>query len=313
MTESQLVGEAQPREITAVICHYNPTRHVYLQHLVGLCVATLRRVPDERLTILVCDGSPEPDRQLAASLSDNRAGYLHAGRELTFGGTYNLGVEAARTEYVVLVANDILISSPQIRKLVAELRDGVGCVIPYLARSDYATQAARRTRVPRRCYPSSMTLNVNAFRRDVLRSVGSVPEELSGCFNDMVIFQRLRNQGYRIALVNVQQVDHLRSVTLRISSHVDYERDLAIAPTLAPDLFRGVRSKGQRNSRARLYANQAQCPLPRLLWLLVSRVPWTLNWYRGLGYQAAWLEPYLACTLADCRRDLLSLRRRRST
>ncbi len=312
MTASQVVSGTKPAHITAVICHYNPTRHVYLRYLVSLCVAALRRVPDEFLTILVCDGSPEPDGQLAATLDGSNARYLHAGRPLSFGGTYNLGIEAAQTEYVVLIANDILISSPQVRQLVMELRDEVGCAIPYLTRSDYATQCTRRSRVPPRCYPASMTLNVNAFRRDVLRNAGSVPEELSGCFNDMVMFQRLRNRVCRIALVNVGHVDHLRAITRLISSNLSYERDLATAPSLAPDLFHGIRPTQQRNTWARLYANAAQRPLSRLLWLLVGHVPWELSQHRGLGYLAAWIEPYLACKANDYRRALLRRRRRSS-
>jgi Glycosyl transferase family 2 len=156
-TADRLAPAPQLTDITAVICHYNPTRHVYLQHLVSLCVAALRRIPDERLTILVCDGSPESDPRLAESLRTSDACYLHADRQLTFGETYNLGIEAARTEHVVLVANDILISSRQVRRLVAEVRDDVGCAILYLARADYTTQNARRVKVPRLCYPASMT------------------------------------------------------------------------------------------------------------------------------------------------------------
>lgn len=308
MAAKRLIAEAP--DITAVICHYNPTRHVYLRHLVSLCVAALRRVPDERLSILVCDGSPEPDPQLAATLGASQACYLHAGRLLSFGGTYNLGIEAARTEYVVLVANDILISAPQVRQLVTEVRGDVACAIPYLTRSDYATQAARRSRVPFRCYPASMTLNVNAFRGDVLRGAGGVPEELSGCFNDIVMFQRLRDRGYRIALVDLKHVDHLRAITRLISSNLSYERDLATAPGLAPDLFHGIRPTEQKNLWARLYSKAAQRPLSRLLWLLVGRVPWELSQHGGLGYMAAWLEPYLTCTLDDYRRVLLRRLRR---
>jgi GT2 family glycosyltransferase len=297
-------------DITAVVCHYNPTRHAYLQHLVNLCVATLRRVPDDLLTIHVCDGSPEPDPQLATTLSASQACYLHAGRGLSFGETYNLGIEAVRTEHVVLLANDILISSVQVRRLVAEVRGDVACTIPYLTRSDYVAQTARRSRVPPRCYPASMTLNVNAFRSDVLRGVGGVPEELSGCFNDAVMFQRLRNQGYRIALVNVGHVDHLRAITRLFSSDLNFDRDLATAPSLAPDLFHGIRPKQQKNTWARLYANAAQRPLSRLLWRLVGWVPWELSQHRGLGSLAAWLEPYLACMPADYRRALLRSPRR---
>ncbi|MCI0574957.1 MAG: glycosyltransferase [Chloroflexi bacterium] len=285
-------------DMTAAICHYNPTRHPYLQRLASLCVAALQKVPDDHLTILVCDGSPEPDPTLAEMVTGDRVCYLHAGRQLSFGATYNLGVAAAQTDYVALIANDILISSLQLQRLAHELKGDVGCAMPYLIRSDYATQVARRARVPRRCYPASMTLNVNVFRRDVLQAAGQVPEELSGSFNDMVVFHRLQAQGYRIALVNVGEVDHLRAITRRIASNMAYEQDLAAAPALALDLFHGVQPGRQKNFWARLYANAAQYPLSRLLWRLVSAIPWQLNQQRGLGYAAAWLEPYLACDLS---------------
>jgi GT2 family glycosyltransferase len=283
-----------PVPITAVICHYNPTRHPYLQRLVGLCVGALERMPDEQLTILVCDGSPEPDPALAEQFTAPRLCYLHAGRQLSFGATYNLGIEAAETETVVLIANDILISSLQLQQLAAELRGNVACAIPYLSRSDYGTQVSHRGRVPRRSLPASMTINVNAFRRPILQSVGNVPEELSGCFNDAVIHHRLQAKGYRVALVNVGEVDHLRAITRRISSNLSYQRDLASCPGLAPDLFRGVYPERQKNFWAKLYANAAQTAGSRLLWRLISYTPWKLDQQHGLGYYAARLEPYVS-------------------
>lgn len=58
----------------------------------------MQKIPDEALQIFVCDGSPRPDPFVAESLAiyDN-VRYLHAGRQLSFGETYNLGIQAAET------------------------------------------------------------------------------------------------------------------------------------------------------------------------------------------------------------------------
>ncbi|MCA9989677.1 MAG: glycosyltransferase family 2 protein [Ardenticatenaceae bacterium] len=279
---------------TAVICHYNPTLNAYLRHLVCLCVASLQKIPDEALQIFVCDGSPRPDPFVAESLAiyDN-VRYLHAGRQLSFGETYNLGIQAAETPYVVLLANDVLISAKQVRRLVKELRGDVTCAVPYLNRADYATQISRRWRVPRRSYPASMTINVNAFVREALAAIGNVPEALTGCYNDAVIFHRLRQRGQRIALVNVGEVDHLRAITRRIATNLACAQDLAQAAALEPALFAGVQPQS-RNGWARMYANASQRRLPGLLWRLLSLLPWKLSEQHGLGYLVAWLEPYLS-------------------
>lgn len=280
--------------ISVIVCHYNPTLNPYLRHLVCLGVAAINKIPDNDLEILVCDGSSEADPFVAENLAiyDN-VRYLHGGRQLSFGETYNLGVRASTAEFVVLVANDVLISSLQIRRLVKGLSGRVACTIPFLTRADYATQIGRRARVPGRSLPSSMTINVNAFRRELLLEVGGVPEALSGGYNDAVIFYRLRQKGYQIVLLNVGEIDHLRAITRRIASNLAFDKDRQIAPTLEAGLFAGTRP-GQTNSWARVYANSAQRFWPRLLWRLISLMPWQVKEHRGLGYLVAWLEPYLS-------------------
>lgn len=284
---------AESNPLTAVICHYNPTGNPFLRRLVALGVAALQQDADPGLTVIVADGSPDPDRELAARLAGPHTRYLHAGRSLSFGATYNFGVAAAGTEVVVLLANDVIIAASQLRRLAAALEGNVACAIPYLTRSDYPTQLQRRRRVPKRCLPASMTFNVNAFRRDRLRAAGDVPEELSGFFNDVILFHRLRGQGDAIALVDVGEVDHLRAVTRRISSNTRFDQDCAAAPALAPDLFAGI-GPGTRNLWAHLYARSAQKPLARRLWGIVARTPRLLDPRRGLPFAVAMLEPYVA-------------------
>lgn len=289
-------------KITSVICHYNPPQDPYLRHLAGVCVHTQKQMADPDLAILLCDGSPEPDPALAAEFAaDPQVTYLHGGRQLSFGATYNMGVQAAESEFVVLIANDILILSRQIRALVDRLQGDVGCTIPYLLRSDYGPQVRRRQRVPKVAWPASMTFNVNAFRRPQLLEIGGVPEELSGYYNDAVVHHRLRARGLRIALVQVGQVDHLQAVTRRTvtaagsgQDRARYQRDLAQAQQLEPELFRGVDPQRQKNYWAHLYANSAQTRGSRWLWRAVSWWPRRLHQARGLGYWAGWLEPYFS-------------------
>lgn len=301
--------------VAVVICHYNPTQNQYLRQLVTLCCAALRRTPDDavcaqeiELDILVCDGSPERDETLAAQILASGGRYVHGGEQLSFGATYNLGVRSSTAPYVVLMANDVLISAAQVRKLIGEVqKDRIGCAICYLTKGDYYTQISRRLPVPRRCYPASMTLNVNAFRREILEDIGCVPEELSGCFNDMVMFFRLRQKGLRTVLVNLGEVPHLAMVTRKIATNLAWDRDLCTVPKLAPELFSKYKPKS-KNSWASLYAACAQNKRSKLLWTLVSYVPWKMKQSQSVAYWAAFVEPYL-CSDKSVMQCLISRRK----
>lgn len=295
--------------VAVVICHYNPTQNAYLRQLVLLCCVTLRRTAEDaacaegmQLDVIVCDGSPAPDEALASQLQAQGFRYLHDGRQLSFGETYNLGVRATSACYIALMANDVLISATQVHKLIGEVqRPGIGCAIPYLTKADYITQVHRRSHIPRRCYPASMTLNVNVFRRDVLEALGGVPEELSGCFNDMVMFYRLRRKGLATVLANVGEVPHLAMVTRKISTNLAWDRDFAELPNLMPELFRHYRA-GSKNAWASLYAGCAQRTPSRWLWALVSCVPWKMKQSQGVALWAARAEPLICCETGSWKR-----------
>jgi hypothetical protein len=87
---------------------------------------------------------------------------------------------------IVTLANDIFIEAKQIRRLAEEIKDDVGCAIPYLSVSDYGTQRMRRIAIPRRSFPNMMPFNVAAFSREALEKLGFIPEQMTGCCNDLV-------------------------------------------------------------------------------------------------------------------------------
>ncbi len=286
---------AADKDVTCVICHYNPTRSPLLRHVTLHCVASIVGERNWVPRVVVSDGSPQPDDFLRKALSEFEASYCHSGDELSFGKTYNQGLETAVTEFVVLVANDVFLTGPQIARLVNELRGTVGCTVPYLSFSDYVTQKYHEYILPSVCFPSSMTINVNAFRRAVLKSVGNVPEELSGCYNDVLIFHRLRRDGYRIGLVNAGPVTHLREATRKVSSNVKYESDEICVRQMYPDVL--PLSNPHRNYWPRLFARHSQCLAARTLWQMTASLPLHHRIDGPFMRFAGAVEPYLCCSL----------------
>ncbi len=285
--------------IEVVICHYNRGHAPHLRHMALHAAAFLLRDRPSDLRVLLVDGSPDPDAELARALPELGAQYVHCGRELSFGATYNTGIRSTSGPVVVLMANDILIEARQVRMLAAEVRDRVGCAIPYLSFSDYGAQRARRLRVPRRCFPTRMTLNVNAFSRDALERVGLIPEEMSGCFNDVVLSFRLREAGFRVVLRNVGRVTHLGRQTLKTgATSVAYEADARLfARQYAHYWRRGVV----------LFHRAAQRPGTRLLYRTVEALPARVADRLRL-WQFAWaFEPYLCAERGTAREALVRL------
>ncbi|MGD9526571.1 glycosyltransferase family 2 protein [Pseudonocardia sp.] len=169
-------------------------------------------------TIVLVDGSPTPDSELAATCEEIGARYHHAGRELGLAEGYNTGWRLLPEPFVGIMANDILphpISALDALLDMAE-RDDVGCAFPYLSVGDYVTQIVRSsvlrpTMVT--CEPASMTLNLNIFRRAVLEQVGGVDEGYVAGYYDPIMVLKIRELGYRVVLVGGATAMHVHALT----------------------------------------------------------------------------------------------------
>jgi GT2 family glycosyltransferase len=266
-------------------------------------VAFLCKTPlaESKLSVTVVDGSPQADSDLEAGLRALGVCYLHAGRELSFAETYNTGIRARSSPVVFTLANDVLIEARQVRTLAEEIGPTVACAMPYLTSCDYGTQRQRRLPVPRRCFPTAMTLNANAFSRPALEKVGFLPEDMTGCFNDVVLFIRLREQGYSVVLRNVGPVLHLGRQTLRAGmTRVSYEADATLFSERYPRYWLDGRilwHRAGQKSLARL-AHRVMNGLPR--GVVHSIRGWEWVW---------WAEPYLCAERGSFREGLTRLLR----
>lgn len=271
--------------VDIVVCHYNKTQALHMRYMSLYTMAFLCKDRPSNLNIILVDGSPVQDDPLAQELTAIGVQYFHCGRELSFAETYNEGIKRTSNPVVVTLANDIFIEAKQVLQLAKEIRDGVGCVIPYLTFSDYGAQRERKLPVPRRCFPTRMTLNVNAFSRAALEKAGFIPEQMTGCYNDVLLFIRLREEGYSIMLRNVGCVVHLGQQTLKtLESSVSYEADEVLFKKQYPNYWRNgfvlFHKVAQRWKTRKLYSILEHMPVS-----LVKKLSFW-NW--------AWaIEPYL--------------------
>ncbi|MHC4789713.1 MAG: glycosyltransferase family 2 protein [Planctomycetota bacterium] len=282
-----------------VICHYNREGAPHIRHMALHSAAFLCRERPADLNIVLVDGSRAPDRELARGLEPLGVRYAHLGRELSFAETYNAGIRSSSAPVVVTMANDVLIEAGQVRALAREVGNGVGCALPYLTASDYGAQTARRLRVPRRCFPTRMTLNVNAFAREALERIGLIPDQMTGCYNDVILSIRLHEKGYRVVLRNVGRVIHLGQQTLKTgATNVAYEADARLFAEQYPRYWRGGVVQ---------FHKVAQCRATRWLYRLVESLPAGLVDALGL-WNVAWaVEPYLCAEPGTFRQGALRL------
>jgi hypothetical protein len=116
------------------------------------------------------------------------------------------------------------------------------------------------------CLPAGMTLNVNMFLTNDLISIGMVPEELSGYFNDMLMFRRLRMLGKKIKLINAGTIYHFGKSTTGTSSNACLHKDKSTFWALCPECV-----PINKNSLLK-YAMFAQTKPSKFFWNIVDHI-----------------------------------------
>lgn len=224
--------------VSVIVCYYNNNQSSDIKFMTLFAMSFLQKNNSGLFEITVVDGSKIKDELFEKELIKLQVNYLHSGRDLSFGETYNYGINYSDSPIIVTLANDIFIEAKQIIELADEARNNVGCVIPYLSYSDYSVQNTRKYLVPKRSFPSRMTFNVNVFQRKALEEIGYIDEEMSGCFNDVLAFIKLRENGYSIVLKNVGNIFHLSQQTLKSNfTTVSYQNDQIIFQKKYPNYW----------------------------------------------------------------------------
>jgi len=192
-------------------------------------------------TVLVVDGSAHENPALAAALRGIGAEYCHAGRALAFAEGFNFGIAHSDQPWTILCANDIYPAIEVFEQVWAAAKQGldpaIGCVIPFLSYADLEFQEAWELAPLAPCTVPLMTLNFNAFPTDYLRSIGGVPTEFSGAYNDVMMAFRIKQDGRRILMAQACCL-HMTRLTLDSgTTMVDFEADFEHFAKSHPDLY----------------------------------------------------------------------------
>jgi hypothetical protein len=225
---------------SVVINHYSG--QAYAPHLAGASIFSAALSVRDPLVkeVLLVDGSQSPDLKLQQYIQDMGCQYLHAGRRLSFAEGYNLGLSQASQEWVVLCASDVfptLDCYQAISEFLSKINvETVGCVIPRLSSSDLPYQKSRFF-TGYSCAVPIMTLNFNVLKRSYLNSIGGVPGQYSGNYNDVELSMRIHEDRKRIYMLPIRCV-HYGSLTLQTGgSNVSAERDIETFAARHPDMM----------------------------------------------------------------------------
>lgn len=223
-----------------VINHFKPENSG--PHLAAstLFAASLAVQAPQVATVIVVDGSKNPDPELSSRLTAINVGYVHEGRQMTFAEGYNAGLARSDQPWTILSASDVypnLEMFAAFEKICKSADPSIGCVIPALNNTDLDFQ---RHRVASRLGPIDiplMTLNLNAFPTAYLREIGGVSEIFSGNYNDVVLADRFRDDRRRIILADANCV-HFGTLTLSSgNTGVSKERDKAKFIEIFPQYY----------------------------------------------------------------------------
>lgn len=212
--------------IGVAINYYTKSANKHInRYAASLAISLLRQSPIVGNIVLV-DGSKEKDNRIQDFCDEHGCTYIHKGRELLFAEGYNIGWKILDEDYVALMASDILPMPDTFERLFQYIHNPrVGCVFPYLTSCAYSTQDVAKVRRNRTCEPSALTLNLNLFRKDVLVKIGGVNENYTGSYNDIIILNNIRNEGYKVILVGGTAVVHLGKTTVSYGSNYNIQKD----------------------------------------------------------------------------------------
>jgi len=225
---------------SVVINHYSGQANT--PHLAGASIFSAALSVRDPLVkeVLLVDGSLSPDLKLQKYVQDMGCQYIHAGRRLSFAEGYNLGISRASQEWVVLCASDVFPSLDCYRSICEFLSkidvETVGCIITRLSSSDLPYQKTRFF-ASYCCTVPIMTLNFNVLKKSYLQSIGGVPTEYSGNYNDVELSIRIHSDRKHIYMLPIRCV-HYGSLTLQTGgSNVSAERDIETFAAHHPDMM----------------------------------------------------------------------------
>ncbi|OCT10701.1 hypothetical protein A8709_22965 [Paenibacillus pectinilyticus] len=224
-----------------VVNYFSKDSHpISVKYSAMFALSLLKNCPEVR-EIVLSDGSEIPDNDLSSFCESIEIKYLHSGRMMSFAEGYNYGVEHLTEDWIATMASDIYVTPTTftaIDRFIWKNGDlNIGCLIPYLSRSDLPTQQFSSSYFSRDCESPGMTFNLNIFKKDVYKKLDGMTREYSGNFNDIEMWLKLKEKGLNVYLVGSSYAVHYGQLTLTYGSNTNVNNDKEKFYKKHPQLF----------------------------------------------------------------------------
>ncbi len=248
--------------------------------------------------IMLVEGSREPDPAMRDVCEELGVTYHHEGRQLSYAQAYNVGWQGLDEAYIGLMANDIIPHPLKTLELLLEWigRPDVGCAFPYLTSNrihggDEVQRVGFAGRGSISCEPSSMTLNLNVFKRSVLEESGGLDESYRFGFAEPILLIKIRSLGYRAVMVGGTRAFHYDQLTKGLGeSALTEDHYRADAERWSREYVRYASSRGLAGTACWRWP-LATTTVTKVLWRICSGLPWLAR--ARMRTALMWLEPWL--------------------
>lgn len=276
--------------------NFGPARDI-LVDATTLSLRLLRSNNDIRDIILV-NGSNVPDKKLEEICKNIDVIYYQTSKIIGYAEAYNIGWKKLENKYIGLMANDIVPNPPSTISILLDAIKipDVGCAFPYMETPRFDHVEVQKTSYFNRhnitCEPSSMTLNLNLFKRETLESIGGITEKYKFGFSEPILINQIRSLNQRCLLVGGARVYHYDQLTKLLGASSlegkDWAEDWNRFRSEYPD-FASERGIAALNfSASPLSVNRRA----RFLWTLAYKYPSSRVRARLFKW-IMWAEPWL--------------------
>jgi len=182
--------------------------------------------------------------------------------------------------YIGLMANDII---PHPQDTIDKLLDWVkkpevGCTFPYMNSNRHQWDEVQRPGFTDRgtltCEPTTMTLNLNLFKRTVLEAIGGLDENYTGGYQEPILIVKIRSLGYRVILVGSTTVFHFDRLTKSLGQSHIFDKNLSLDRDRWFQEYKSfASSRGLANIRTWAKPFATSIPL-QIFWWIICAVPY---------------------------------------
>ena len=194
--------------ITAVILVLNQYK---LTNDLLNCISKNEYIPQE--IILIDNGSVEPISRLSTLYNNLKIKYIRFDENIGVNPAWNLGIMKAKTPYVSILNNDLLVNNYFFKRINETMSDdSIGICVPKTISDMYYAMMCKYE--PVKLSPCNKREGwAFTIKKDIVEKLGYIPKELNRTYGDDYIFYCAKKLSYKIVKMENNYVFHYGSIT----------------------------------------------------------------------------------------------------